>query len=400
MQVRALLRVTGPILAVVMICAAATGQELSAAPGEEAGSPADTKAGPAGGPPSEPFSVERVLETIKAKFLAGGATMWVILFLSVLGLAFLLERAFRLRRSAIAPAGLSARVNRLWNQARIGEIEAICSRDSPLLRVAEILDWQGLSEKLTGEGPRPAAVERVRSLLTPEALQVLRAVPTGDEAALDDRSAGVVVNALNAILRDPDFYREQDFRDAKLGGEVLQLLAAEREDLSDLQVQRLNRLLLQAALPEHIAGIARKRGSTLGRVVAFIVRHRDTSVDAVSEGTGDIAGRDMAVHQMLTYPLAAVATLSPLLGLFGTVLGMIESFETVAVAGSMGDPTLLADGISKALVTTAFGLFVAIPMLFFYHLFKMRTTYLRKVLEGEASTLINDWLLAKGGSRP
>jgi biopolymer transport protein ExbB len=96
---------------------------------------------------------------------------------------------------------------------------------------------------------------------------------------------------------------------------------------------------------------------------------------------------------MLTYPLAAVAGLSPLLGLFGTVLGMIESFEMVAIAGSMGDPALLASGISKALVTTAFGLFVAIPTLFFYHLFKLRTNYLAKLLEEEASTLMSEWLM-------
>jgi len=98
---------------------------------------------------------------------------------------------------------------------------------------------------------------------------------------------------------------------------------------------------------------------------------------------------------MLTYPLAIVAVLSPLLGLFGTVVGMIESFEVVAVAGTMGDPSLLASSISKALVTTAFGLIVAMPMLFFYHMFKLRTHYLASLLEEEAGTLLNGWLLKK-----
>ena len=100
---------------------------------------------------------------------------------------------------------------------------------------------------------------------------------------------------------------------------------------------------------------------------------------------------------MLTYPLAAVAGLSPLLGLFGTVLGMIESFEMVAIAGSMGDPALLASGISKALVTTAFGLFVAIPALAAYHVFKLRTNYLANVLDREVTDLSSRWLLKQGG---
>jgi biopolymer transport protein ExbB len=146
---------------------------------------------------------------------------------------------------------------------------------------------------------------------------------------------------------------------------------------------------------QQLESLCQKRRSTLGRIIQFIVRHRDSPIADISAAAGDIASRDMSRHLMLTYPLAAVATLSPLLGLFGTVLGMIESFEMVAIAGSMGDPSLLASGISKALVTTAFGLFVAIPTLFFYHLFKLRTNYLAKLLEEEASTLMSEWLMKK-----
>jgi len=230
------------------------------------GSGGGTTLKPAEGAPGEPFSVEAVVRSLRTKFQAGGATMWVILFLSVLGLAFLLERTFRLRRKAFAPAGLAAAADRLWKEGRLEEIDQLCQR-----------------------------------------------------------------------------YRR----------------------------------------------------STLSKVIRFVVSKRRASIDAVNEAIGDISGRDLVIHQMLTYPMLAVATLSPLLGLFGTVLGMIESFETVAVAGSMGDPTLLATGISKALVTTAFGLFVAIPALFFYHLFRLRTRYLNRVLEEEASMLVNEWLLAR-----
>jgi biopolymer transport protein ExbB len=64
-----------------------------------------------------------------------------------------------------------------------------------------------------------------------------------------------------------------------------------------------------------------------------------------------------------------VATISPLLGLLGTVFGMIAAFNAIATSKALGRPELLASGISEALLTTAFGLTVAIPALLFYWLF-------------------------------
>jgi len=68
--------------------------------------------------------------------------------------------------------------------------------------------------------------------------------------------------------------------------------------------------------------------------------------------------------------LEVVASISPLLGLFGTVLGMIKAFLNLEKAGSQVDPALLAGGIWEALLTTAFGLAIAIPALAAYHLFE------------------------------
>jgi len=70
--------------------------------------------------------------------------------------------------------------------------------------------------------------------------------------------------------------------------------------------------------------------------------------------------------------LNAVATVSPLLGLLGTVVGMIRSFNAIATHDAMGRPELLASGISQALLTTAAGLSVAIPALLFYLFFVSR----------------------------
>lgn len=71
-------------------------------------------------------------------------------------------------------------------------------------------------------------------------------------------------------------------------------------------------------------------------------------------------------------PLEVISACAPLLGLLGTVIGMIEAFATLASAGSDINPSLLAGGIWKALLTTAAGLIVAIPALFAWHLFDRR----------------------------
>ena len=133
--------------------------------------------------------------------------------------------------------------------------------------------------------------------------------------------------------------------------------------------------------------------STLATVIEAFVRHRHCSSLELSTLAGDLAGRDMRRHLQKAYPIAVVATLSPLLGLLGTVVGMIESFEVVAIAGSLGDASLLAGGISKALVTTATGLVIAVPALGLYHLFRIRTSALTMVLEGEVHELLTTWFM-------
>ncbi len=64
--------------------------------------------------------------------------------------------------------------------------------------------------------------------------------------------------------------------------------------------------------------------------------------------------------------LEVIATISPLLGLLGTVLGIIDSFDILSVTGGTADPAQLSSGIARALLTTATGLFIAIPTTIFY----------------------------------
>jgi biopolymer transport protein ExbB/TolQ len=139
----------------------------------------------------------------------------------------------------------------------------------------------------------------------------------------------------------------------------------------------------------------RQPNSTLSRIIRFVVEHRDAPLADIREATGDIASREIEMHHLFSYPLAAIATLSPLLGLFGTVVGMIEAFDLVALAGNMGDPSILSGSIAKALVTTEFGLVVAMPAIFFFGFFRLRTNMLAHLLEEESSVLMNEWLMKK-----
>lgn len=143
---------------------------------------------------------------------------------------------------------------------------------------------------------------------------------------------------------------------------------------------------------EDIEALCRKRRSTLARILAFIVKHRRAPMADVSTAAGDIGARELKRHLLRAYPLAVVATISPLLGLLGTVIGMIEAFDTVVLVG-MGDATALAGGISKALITTMVGLCIAVPALFAYHLFKNRTQLFGVMLEEEITELIASFLM-------
>jgi biopolymer transport protein ExbB len=144
----------------------------------------------------------------------------------------------------------------------------------------------------------------------------------------------------------------------------------------------------------------RRPHATLTKILEFGLRHPKASMVEVNSVASDIASRDRDREMMLIYPLGVVAALAPLLGLFGTVVGMIESFEIVAIAGSMGDPSMLSASISKALVTTAFGLLVAMPALFAYQILRLWTNAHFRRLEEEANGLIIEWFMRERRVQP
>lgn len=136
----------------------------------------------------------------------------------------------------------------------------------------------------------------------------------------------------------------------------------------------------------HIQALA--QNSPLGRVLASALRNRSRSRDIIKESVED-TGRHV-VHDLEKYlnSLGTIAGISPLLGLLGTVIGMIKVFSSILIHG-VGDANQLAGGISQALITTAAGLFVAIPAFFFHRYFKGQVARLVVEMEQQAVALID-----------
>ena len=143
-----------------------------------------------------------------------------------------------------------------------------------------------------------------------------------------------------------------------------------------------------------------QENNTLARIISYMVTHRQQSFTIVSSGAGDNASMELRHHQQKAYALAIVATVAPIVGLLGTVIGMIEAFHVIAFSEGMGNPALLAGGISKALINTASGLSVALPALGLHHFFKNRSAFLGLELEKQVNQLLNEWFMPVVSAAP
>jgi biopolymer transport protein ExbB len=129
---------------------------------------------------------------------------------------------------------------------------------------------------------------------------------------------------------------------------------------------------------------ALQQNSPLGRVLAAGLANRHRSREVLMERLED-TGRHV-VHELERFlnTLGTIASITPLLGLLGTVTGIIKAFNAIT-QGGMGDPRMLSGGISEALITTAAGLLVAIPALIAYRYLRGRVD--RIVIEMEKDAI-------------
>lgn len=132
-----------------------------------------------------------------------------------------------------------------------------------------------------------------------------------------------------------------------------------------------------------------KDKTPLGDVLATGLLHRKYGLDSMTMHMQNRASVQIHELEKNINMLGTIGAISPLLGLLGTVLGIIASFLAVTDVG-LQDPTLLASGVSQALITTAAGMIVAIPALVAYRFFQRRIVDINARFETEAGLLIQE----------
>ncbi|MEN8669809.1 MAG: MotA/TolQ/ExbB proton channel family protein [Ketobacter sp.] len=130
-----------------------------------------------------------------------------------------------------------------------------------------------------------------------------------------------------------------------------------------------------------------KRDNPLGRIMLTYEQHKKLPLESLELKLGEAILRERGPLEKHLTMIKIISVIAPLLGLLGTVTGMINTFQTITLFGT-GDPKLMAGGISQALVTTVLGLSVAIPVVFFHTLASTRSKAVISVLEEQSTGLV------------
>lgn len=125
----------------------------------------------------------------------------------------------------------------------------------------------------------------------------------------------------------------------------------------------------------------------LGRVLAVYESNRETSIESLELKMDEAIMRETPKLEAMQGTIKVFAAIAPLMGLLGTVVGMIRTFQTITLFGT-GDPKLMAGGISQALVTTVEGLIVAIPLVFLHSVLTANSRALIEILEEQSAGII------------
>ncbi|MDR5868235.1 MotA/TolQ/ExbB proton channel family protein [Halomonas koreensis] len=295
-------------------------------------------------------------------------------------------RAEQLSTLADSLMGLSAETARVVAlEAPVAGAEGEVA-ERPVVRLGDLLaasDGRLLERR--GDQGRLAVLPH-----TPEAVaERLRAFQAGegDTVAFDPADGRV----LEALARQPSLWER--FRQGGAVGYVVVALGV--GGLLVALGQYLYLLRVTATLRRQLADLGRLRDDNpLGRVLqrfhALGADHAPEALEARLDEALLAEQPRLERGQGLVKMLAAVA---PLLGLLGTVTGMIVTFQSITVFGT-GDPQLMAGGISQALVTTVLGLITAVPLLFAQTALSSRSRALVGTLEGHASAALADTLEA------
>lgn len=164
----------------------------------------------------------------------------------------------------------------------------------------------------------------------------------------------------------------------------------ERENFEKLPSE-LKKYMDNALIKEAIVYLNRNKSSTarvLKEVLIYGYKEKKETLTPLEEKAKEEAIKQIKNLERNMWILALVANTAPLLGLLGTVTGMIKAFNAIALHGT-GDASILAKGISEALYTTASGLIVAIPTMIFYNYFNKKIDLIVNDIEKTSTELLN-----------
>jgi biopolymer transport protein ExbB len=129
------------------------------------------------------------------------------------------------------------------------------------------------------------------------------------------------------------------------------------------------------------------KGNPLGRVLSVYEENREVDAETLELKLDEAVLRESSSITRYMWLVKTVSAIAPLLGLLGTVTGMIKTFQAITLFGA-GDPKMMAGGISEALVTTMLGLITAIPLVLLYDTLANSTRYIVDVLDEQSAGLI------------
>jgi biopolymer transport protein ExbB len=152
-------------------------------------------------------------------------------------------------------------------------------------------------------------------------------------------------------------------------------------------VERIAELVDVGKVPQAVKQLY-ESDTPLARILLVALQQAGKPRDVIKEAVEDAGRHEMAHLDRYLNFLGSIAGVAPLLGLLGTVFGIMHAFAAIGAVG-MGDPKALAGGIAEALITTAAGLIVAIPSLLFYRYFRGRVEVLVLATEKDVLKLVN-----------
>jgi len=149
----------------------------------------------------------------------------------------------------------------------------------------------------------------------------------------------------------------------------------------------INSVSSEEDLPLAIS-VCEKHKGVLSNLVKIVLKQEGTSYEHRREELSDRGRQEIRSLEHGLGVLETIAAITPILGLLGTVIGMIKVFQVISVQG-VGEASALSGGISEALITTAAGLSVALPALIFYNYFSRKAENIILDIENLSNTLLN-----------